>query len=61
MAVKRLWIIECKYYKRGRSWQLSIHMPFLHKDAAEAIAVERQAANPGWQYRAVEFIRGGKS
>ena len=58
MSFKTVWIVEYKWHKRGRHWTPSIdHFPFRYKEAAELSAKESQDKNPGWQYRAVEFMR----
>lgn len=58
MAHNRLWVIEFKYHKRGRHWMPSLdHGPFIYEVVAIQTAQRRQKENPGWEYRASEFLR----
>jgi hypothetical protein len=59
-AAKTVWIVECKWQKRGRHWEPSLdHVPFTHAIAAQKAAAARQDEKPGWQYRAVPYVRVG--
>lgn len=58
MSLKTVWIVECKLHKRGRSWMPSLDsFPFRREDSAKTCAELRQIENPGWQYRAIRFVR----
>lgn len=51
-----VWIIECKYHKRGRNWRPSVdHIPFTSEEGAKKTAARRQQENPGWEYRAIPY------